>query len=314
MNARMTPATADSAHPVARAGRLHPGERRPGSWDYLAYLLILPLIIAAWMTVLGIRPRADIGAWQSFSYVATRVLIAWWAAHAGALAAARLMRGQAVPLWGVMLSGFLIIWLPVTYLFSFHLQVLSSLFPELSGRFHPLRFSWSVEYLMHFLGRSAIAFLPLWVAVAHAYRKQFGVDWYPTARRLAAAVDASRSTATRPTFLAQSRLPAEARILTLKAAEHYIEVVADRGTDLVRHRFNDAVQELAALGLGCQVHRSWWVSWDAIAEIVPCGRSLDLLLHDGRRIPVSLTYKHGLLSRYPRRALRAGDAPPTQRT
>lgn len=313
MNARLTPATSDSAHPVTRAARLRADERRPGPWDYLAYLLVLPLIIAAWMTVLGIRPRADIGAWQAFSYVATRVLIAWWAAHAGALAAARLLRGQTVPLWGVMLTGFLIIWLPVTYLFSFHLQALSILFPDLGGRFHPLRFSWSVEYLMHFLSRSAIAFLPLWVAVAHAYRKQFGVDWYPTGRRPVAAVGANLWPATRLTFLAQSRLPAEAKILTLKAAEHYIEVVTDRGTDLVRHRFNDAVQELAALGLGCQVHRSWWVSWDTIADIVPCGRSLDLLLHDGRRIPVSLTYKNGLLSRYPRRALRAGDQSHSQR-
>lgn len=278
--------------------------RRPGPWDHVAYLLVLPMVIAGWMTALGIRPQAEIGTWLSFVYVAIRVLAAWWAAHAGALAAARLLRPWRPRLWVVMLAGFLLIWLPVTVLFHYELRLFEALLPQLVGRIDHPPVALSAEYLGFFLMRSAVPFLPLWMAVAHAYRKQFGVDWYTpwSAPPLAAAASPGAGAALRagPALLANSRLPPGSCISTLKAAEHYIEVVADSGKDLVRHRFNDAVEELAALGLGCQVHRSWWVSWASIAAIEPSGRALELVLKDGRRIPVSLTYKNGFLAQYRR--------------
>ncbi len=310
MNASPMPVSIDAAPSRPEAGnRPSPNRREPNRRDYLAYLLLLPFVIAAWMTALGIGPKADISRWQSFFYVGTRVLVAWWCAHLGALAAARLLRGRSVPLWVILLAGFLLIWLPVTVLFNFHLQLLDLWFPGLSGRIVHPEFSLSVEYFTYFITRTAGSFLPVWMAVVHAYRKQFGVDWYsprqPEDPRTAAPISESRScdapgAAPFPSFMALSRLPPDARLHTLKAAEHYIEVVADKGKELVRWRFNDAVRELSALNIGCQVHRSWWVSWDGIREIVPCGRTIELVIRDGRRIPVSLTYKNGFLSQYRR--------------
>jgi hypothetical protein len=284
-----------------------PIRREPSGWDYVAYLLVLPLVIAAWMAALGIGPKADIGRWQSFFYVATRVLAAWWCAHLGALVAARLLRGHAVPLWAIQLLGFLLIWLPVTLLFNVQLRLLDLWFPGPAGRIVHPEFSLTIGYFSYFVTRSAVTFLPVWMAVVHAYRKQFGVDWYSPRRpqevRIAAPVAGAGSVdvsgaAPRLSFLAQSRLPADTRLYTLKAAEHYIEVVGDKGKDLVRWRFNDAIRELAPLDIGCQVHRSWWVSWEGVGEVVANGRSIELVLRDGRRIPVSLTYKNGFLSRY----------------
>jgi hypothetical protein len=308
MNARVEPSSLEAADPPVVADRRPPMQRRDPRWlDYLAYLVLLPLFIAAWLTALGIRPRAEIGTWASFVYVGTRVMVAWWAAHLGARLAARLLRKRSPALWKIMLAGYAIICLPVTILFQYHLDAFYVFFPDLDGRIAHPPAEFTLGYLAFFLQRAAVPFLPVWMAVVHAYRKQFGVDWY-AARPNVVAGDAAPAppvsagaVPAKPSFLLHSRLPQESRIHTLKAAEHYIEVVADTGKDIIRHRFADAVDELTARALGCQVHRSWWISWEAIARVVPSGRTVELHLHDGRQVPVSLSYKSGFLRQYERR-------------
>lgn len=71
-----------------------------------------------------------------------------------------------------------------------------------------------------------------------------------------------------PLSCRQLKLPENAEVQTLKAAEHYIEVVSDCGNDLLRYRFNDAIRQMQPLDIGGQVHRSWWVSWDSVARVV----------------------------------------------
>ncbi len=305
MNSQQGPAILDAARRPLPAASKRLLRREPGRWDYLAYLLVLPLVIASWLTALGIRPQAELGTWQAYIYVASRMLLAWWAAHCGALAAGRWLGQWLESLWKVQMAGFLMVWAPVTLLFHLHVHLFVMLSPDAARHLALPDFALSLEYLARLVARSAVFFLPLWMAVAHAYRKQFGVDWYGPRHTLvmeppaAAAVASPTPQTVAPSFLAQSRLPANAVIHTLGAAEHYIEVVCDSGKDLVRHRFTDAVREITSLGLGCQVHRSWWVAWDAVADVVPDGRGLDVILRDGRRIPVSLTYKNSFLSRYP---------------
>lgn len=311
LDARPAPPGTRSRPPIKR--------RRPARADYVAYLLLLPLAIAGWLTAMGIGPKADVGGWQSFVYVATRLLLGWWCAHAGALLAARWYAGRALPLWRIQAIGYLIVFIPVMLLFQLHLLGLQLLFPDVATQIPHAQAALSQEYLVHLLARAVPPFLPIWMAVVHAYRKQFGVDWYATRPLDDAAADSSSPSPAsisaglvRPSFLVESRLPGDARVHTLHAAEHYIEVVTDHGNDLVRHRFNDAVREMSGLNLGCQVHRSWWVSWDGIAEVLATGRSLELRLHDGRRIPVSLTYKNGFMTRYRASGTTAGQRwPPT---
>lgn len=285
-----------------------PRGRKPTRSDYLWFLLIIPLLLSLWFAALRIRPVGELGFAAGWLYLGSRIMVAWWGAHLGAMAAAYLVRDRGWALWRILLLGFLIAWLPLTGLFHLHLQFIAVLYPDHPGSLSLREMSFSGDYLLRLASRSVPPFLPLWMGVVHAYRRQFGVDWY-TARDPAPAVKhsvpvapvaavpeapaaASPVAATvRPAFLQQSRLAAGATVKTLKAAEHYIEIVADCGSDLVRYRFNDAIQAMAPLDVGGQVHRSWWVCWDCVARVVQRGGALELLLDDGRTIPVSQAYK-----------------------
>lgn len=271
-----------------------PRGRKPARSDYLWFLLVIPLLLSLWFAALRIRPVGELGFAAGWLYLGSRIMVAWWGAHLGATAAAYLVRDRNWALWRILLLGFLIAWLPLTGLFHLHLQFISMLYPDHPGSLSLREMSFSGDYLLRLASRSVPPFLPLWMGVVHAYRRQFGVDWY-TARDpapVAAVVEVPVAVAVaRPAFLEQSRLAEGAVLKTLKAAEHYIEIVADCGSDLVRYRFNDAIQAMAPLDVGGQVHRSWWVRWDCVARVVQRGSALELLLDDGRIIPVSQAYK-----------------------
>jgi hypothetical protein len=282
-----------------------PRGRKPAVKDHVWFLLVIPLVISLWFAVLQIRPVGELGFAAGWLYLGSRIMVAWWGAHLGALAAAYLVRDRQWPLWRILLLGFLIAWLPLIGLFHLHLQFISVLYPDHPGSLSLREVTFSSDYLLRLTSRSLPTFLPLWMGVVHAYRRQFGVDWY-MGREPVAAPDAVVPVMTpesvtamtpvmvapaRPAFLQQSKLPEKARVQTLKAAEHYIEVVTDCGSDLVRYRFNDAIRDMQALDTGGQVHRSWWVSWDSVARVVQRSGGLELLLHDGRSIPVSQAYK-----------------------
>lgn len=75
----------------------------------------------------------------------------------------------------------------------------------------------------------------------------------------------------------------------VQAEDHYLRVYTAEGSDLILHRFSDAIAELEGMG-GLQVHRSWWVARDGVAEVVRRERRLYILLKDGTEAPVSRTY------------------------
>ena len=62
------------------------------------------------------------------------------------------------------------------------------------------------------------------------------------------------------------------------------------GTDIIRYRFKDAIQEMPD-DAGLQVHRSWWVDPEKVAENHRNGRNLTLKLENGLDVPVSLAYQ-----------------------
>jgi hypothetical protein len=89
----------------------------------------------------------------------------------------------------------------------------------------------------------------------------------------------------------QGRLPAHVRgpVRLLAASEHYLRVITDRGEAMVLYRFGDAVAE-QPLANGAQVHRSYWIAREAVAEVRRSGAKVTLVLHDGTEVPVSRTY------------------------
>jgi len=77
-------------------------------------------------------------------------------------------------------------------------------------------------------------------------------------------------------------------ILSLRAEDHYVRVVTDKGNALVRYRFSDALNEVRGLP-GIQVHRSHWVAVRAVERVQSERRGYRLVLKDGTDIPVSRT-------------------------
>jgi MFS family permease len=80
-----------------------------------------------------------------------------------------------------------------------------------------------------------------------------------------------------------------ARLIAVEAHDHYLKVHTDAGAELVTLRFSEALDELA-LAHGWRVHRSWWVSADAVQAVRwRRGAGEICLIHD-LTAPVSRTY------------------------
>lgn len=93
-----------------------------------------------------------------------------------------------------------------------------------------------------------------------------------------------------PRFL--ERLPLKLRgadIWAVESEDHYLRLHTSKGQDLILLRLADAVAELEGIE-GAQVHRSWWVARDAIADARRGDGRATLTLKDGSEVPVSRTY------------------------
>jgi len=88
------------------------------------------------------------------------------------------------------------------------------------------------------------------------------------------------------------RIPIEQRgtLQRLEAQDHYVLAVTDKGQSLILIRFADALAEVSTLP-GLQVHRSHWVSPEAVMRSRrDNGRDL-LDMADGAAVPVSRKFK-----------------------
>ena len=97
-----------------------------------------------------------------------------------------------------------------------------------------------------------------------------------------------------PAFL--DRLPPKlrgAQVFAVQAEDHYLRLHTSKGQDLILMRLADAVAELEGLE-GAQVHRSWWVAKDAIADAERGNGRATLTLTNGAVAPVSRTYARAL--------------------
>ena len=75
----------------------------------------------------------------------------------------------------------------------------------------------------------------------------------------------------------------------MESEDHYLRLHTSQGQDLILMRLADAVAELEGIE-GAQVHRSWWVAREAIAEARRGDGRATLTLKDGSEVPVSRTY------------------------
>lgn len=81
----------------------------------------------------------------------------------------------------------------------------------------------------------------------------------------------------------------DARLIALQSEGHYVRIHTDRGDELVLVRLRDAIAETAPVE-GMQVHRSWWVSREAVRGETRVDGKLALQLDTGVTAPVSRSF------------------------
>jgi hypothetical protein len=301
----------------------------------VAHLFVLPLAIALVFTTARVGHAAVMPWVPGLLLWLGLVVPVWWVVEALSHALHRLLRPWAPPLWAICtiasIAQALLLspWYRVLYQWVdryAHVPVASvESWPE------PALTVVYVGALLRAIAPGAL----VWIGVNYFYDRVLGVPRFrypgrttpPSAGEatspgasppasLPAAPDAyaagsapanaaasapanASDAAPSPTFVARSRLPAECLVLAVTAEEHYVRIHSDRGRDLVRYKFSDALEELAAQPSGMQVHRSWWVRLDQVRTCLDRGRSCELELPEGTRVPVSLAFREAVLQRLP---------------
>lgn len=268
----------------------------------LIYALAIPVILGL---ISGINESGSARMVSKEAYILryiTRGLLSWWVTILATYVIAVALKPWRpsfflVLVFGPIISNVLngplsLIWQP---LFEPYLMEGSQFYA-----LWPWRFT-DAEYLQEAL----LALLTneiIWVSFNYVFWRIYSVRLYgfdPPTTQSGPAVDGDVATDTpglsvqRPQSSAfLDRLPAElgTDIVALEAQEHYTKVYTALGSDLVLYRFGDAVKDLAALP-GLKVHRSFWVNTDAIVDVDRSGRSYELTLSTGLKVPVSRSYK-----------------------
>ncbi|WP_143526078.1 LytTR family DNA-binding domain-containing protein [Roseivivax lentus] len=79
------------------------------------------------------------------------------------------------------------------------------------------------------------------------------------------------------------------RLLALSAEQHYVRVRTEAGEDLVLMPFSEAIASLPN-DLGMRIHRSHWVSRNAVDKVKAARSSLMVILENGTELPVSRSF------------------------
>lgn len=106
---------------------------------------------------------------------------------------------------------------------------------------------------------------------------------------IGAAADPESPAAPSPVPKFLDRLPPKyrgAQLYAVSSEDHYLRVHTDRGEELILMRLTDALRELESAD-GLQVHRSWWVARDGVAEVSRDDGRQKLILKSGAAAPVS---------------------------
>ncbi len=227
------------------------------------------------------------GTWPLALSISFWVLCSWsnWLlCDCTSRASAWILRRQGAGLWLVLLTGAIAAQLlvyPVNYALVGFFQ--NSLLPDVVSR--P-----SVPATLVSLIKSSVPGVALWIGINLALHRFMGLSRYGYPLESPPPAEIERVEAPAPSFF--GRIPAHlgTSVQALAAEEHYMRVYTDRGSALMLYRTSDAIRELAGRD-GCQVHRSYWVAREAVAEVVRTGGQVSLRLHDGLLVPVSRSFR-----------------------
>ncbi len=262
---------------------------------------MVPLAVAVAMAVLRVGIAAVMSLPVAIGFYVLLTVPVWLVTNATTSLAHRVLAPWRPPLWVLCFAGSLA---QALLLSPFYRYVFAAAQPflqagvRLSDKPMP---EWSLRYVFVLLSELAPGAL-VWIATNYAWERLVGIPRFryptrvlPQAPEETPAQSLSPLPVVRPPFMAKSRLPPDASILAITAEEHYVRVLTDRGTDLIRYRFSETLAELASEPRGMQVHRSWWVRLDAVESAAEKGRSMELTLRDGTVVPVSLAFREAVL-------------------
>ncbi len=284
-----------------------PVRRPPRPLDYLLYFFGIPVGLAIVFSLVGTRLTYGMPYLDALFYMLVHMFIAWWSVNLGATIIKLSFRSWRPPVIAVCMLGLLLALIPAAFLFQTVGDFYANLYPVFAtNRADNIVPNWNLAYLLHFI-RYSFPVLPTFLAGVYGYRFATGVDWYGYNRSEGYAPNASaeenldlslnRKAALQATaqLIDGTKLPANARLIAIKAEQHYIKIWSDQGTDLVRYRFRDLAKTLHDCE-GNQVHRSWWVNLNDVQSYQHEGRKLELTIDTDLTVPVSLSYKNSVLA------------------
>lgn len=251
----------------------------------------------AGLPVAGIGSSAAIGYWLAI------LMTTWLAFEIGGWAAAYILRPLNPRFIAVVIIGCVVGGLTAR---PFVVYIIGTFLGAAQGADAPPvaapQFIWSVEWLTGFIQEAAVILL-LWIGTNLMMRgplhlPRFGYAPLPPAQRYLPDDNTNSSDSVPdPEFVKRLEEITREDVTALEAEDHYVRVHSEIGSELVHYRFADAVHELRGQS-GLQVHRSFWVNKTSIESMVKRGRSYDIILKGGKRIPVGQTYKQSAATEF----------------
>ena len=240
-------------------------------------------------------PTAGIGSSLAIAYWLAILLTTWLAFEATSWATAYVLRPLNPRFIAVIVIGCIAGGLAAR---PFVVYIIGTFFSIAQGETTPVaapQFIWSVDWMLGFVQEAAVILL-LWIGTNLMMHGPLGFPrfGFAPAHGMRASSDGPRP---EPEFIKRLKDITENDIAALEAEDHYVRVHTAAGSELIHYRFTDAIQELHGQH-GLQVHRSFWVSHAAIDSMVRRGRSFDIVLKGGKRIPVGQTYKQSAATEF----------------
>lgn len=269
------------------------------------FFVVLPLLVGLFLGAGRIGGYNFVTVGHHMAYMAIYALLSWACYGVTSKAMAAVLRPWSPPLLLVLLAGhvvggFVLLW-PLR-------DVLNSLFVtyllpgSTFGPFWPPPADHLGSYIAISLQGIGWWLLANWVDFRFRGVPRFG--FVPPGRPPVAAAEPTHAPAGgapvaaikvdgggQPRLLA--RLPErlrDAEILALEAEEHYTKVHTSGGNTLLLLRFSDAIAEMAPVP-GLQVHRSFWISRQAVDRVTRVERRMVVRLQGGLEVPVSRSFR-----------------------
>ena len=259
---------------VAGVGRLLDRD----AWLRIAFFAGVPLFLGILLGWLRAGATVTMARSDAIVFILTSTLPAWLCYAAATAGIARLTARWPSPLLLKLAAGGVFGSLLAWPLLQIRRIVLD--LPALPGPSDPLG---ALDVLLRYNSSGIFT----WVVVGIGFHYLAGLPMFGHKGAIASTDGDAIAT---PIGL-QGRLPAHVRgpVRLLVASEHYLRVVTDRGEAMVLYRFGDAVAEQPQ-SRGAQVHRSYWIAREAVADVRRNGAKVTIGLEDGSEVPVSRTY------------------------